>query len=151
MEEFEFVNGTSYHKDTPYAAISVLERARKEKIRIRIFYGDKETGKDWMEWFDTIGLIGRSNGNIKVPILLKNKNSFGGGAILDNAIVKITIDKKTVYKHPKYYLPELKIVEAKGSDEGYSVLADGKSIANCKYFQESTNIVAYLQGYRNRA
>lgn len=110
--KYKVVNGISYHENTPDAVIRVLENAMRTNKRIRIFYGDTETGRDWMEIYDTIGTIGKSCGQNKIPLLIKNSRSYGGGAILTHCIVKITIDKEVVYKHPKYYLPEMEIKEA---------------------------------------
>ena len=110
--KYKVVNGISYHENTPDAVIRVLENAMRTNKRIRIFYGDTETGRDWMEIYDTIGTIGRSCGQNKIPLLIKNSRSYGGCAILTDCIVKITIDKEVVYKHPKYYLPEMEIKEA---------------------------------------
>ena len=153
--KYKDVNGISYHENTPDVVIRVLENAMRTNKRIRIFYGDTETGRDWMEIYDTIGTIGRSCGQNKIPLLIKNSRSYGGGAILTHCIVKITIDKEIVYKHPKYYLPEMEIKEASNSlkAEGYfySVFADGKNIYNCKTLKQAENEVAFHKGLRNKA
>ena len=99
------VNGTTYNNSTPSTVISVLEWARTGNKRIRIFYGDRKTGRDWCEAYDTVGCIGRSSGISKVPILLRNRRSTSGTAILDDCIVKITCDHEVMYKHPNYHLP----------------------------------------------
>jgi hypothetical protein len=99
---YKIVNGTAYHADTDERIINILERARQSGQRVRIFYGDSRTGKDWMERFDTIGYIGRSGGRLRVPLLIKNSRSYGGGALLDNCIVKVTIEKEVLYVHPNY-------------------------------------------------
>ena len=95
--KYKVVNGTSYHQNAPDAVIRVLENAMRTNKRIRVFYGDTETGRDWMEIYDTIGTIGRSCGQNKIPLLIKNSRSYGGCAILTDCIVKITIDKEIVY------------------------------------------------------
>lgn len=152
--KYKVVNGTSYHENTPEAVINVLERAMRTKERVRIFYGDTTTGRDWMEIYDTIGTIGRSCGQIKIPLLIKNSRSYGGGAILDHCIVKITIDKKVVYQNPKYYLPIMEIKEAsdtlKADGYFYSVFADGLNTYNCKTLKQAENEVAFHKGLRNK-
>lgn len=152
--KYKVVNGTSYHENTPEAVINVLERAMRTKERIRIFYGDTETGRDWMEIYDTIGTIGRSCGQNKIPLLIKNSRSYGGGAILDHCIVKITIDKKVVYQNPKYYLPTMEIKEAndtlKADGYFYSVFTDGVNTYNCKTMKQAENEVAFHKGLRNK-
>ena len=152
--KYKVVNGISYHENTPDAVIRVLENAMRANKRIRIFYGDTETGRDWMEIYDITGTIGRSCGQNKIPLLIKNSRSYGGGAILTDCIVKITIDKEVVYKHPKYYLPEMEIKEAndtlKAEGYFYSVFADGKNTYNCKTLKQAENEVAFHKGLRNK-
>lgn len=152
--KYKVVNGTSYHENTPEEVVKILEYAMKTKERIRIFYGDTKTGKDWMEVYDTIGTIGRSCGRNKIPLLIKNSRSYGGGAILDDCIVKITINKKIVYQNFKYYLPTMEIKEAsktlKANGYLYSVFADGQNIYNCKTLKQAENEVAFHKGLRNK-
>lgn len=153
-KRYKVANGTYYHEDTSDAVIRVLENARLNNRRVRIFYGDRETGRDWMEIYDTIGTIGRSCGMVKIPLLIKNSRSMGGGAILDHCIVKITIDKAIAYHAPNYYLPTMEIREAddglKAKGYNFSVFADGKNTYNCKTRQQAENEVAFHKGERNR-
>ena len=55
---------------------------------VRISLGetaDPNIGFDWLEEFESYGYIGRSMGPIKVPLLVANTRSLGGGSILDHA------------------------------------------------------------------
>jgi hypothetical protein len=99
------INGTSYHDKTPDAVIRVLENARTKRTRLHISLGDTETGLDWIEEFETHGYIGRSLGPVKVPLLVANRRSLGGGAILDHCIVRIRTSSggRLLYSHPKYH------------------------------------------------
>src|SRR6266581_9522006 len=81
--------GTYYHENTSDRIIEVLEDCRNRNTRIQLFYGDINTGTDWNEEFGTIGYVGRSMGPVKVPILVYNNKSIGGGAILTDCILKI--------------------------------------------------------------
>jgi hypothetical protein len=101
------VNGTTYHDDTPRAVIDVIEGARGSGQRLRFHWGDVTTGQDWGDRHDVAGRIGRSMGPTKVPLLLHNVRSIGGGAILDHCIVKITTSAggHVLYQHPKYTPP----------------------------------------------
>jgi hypothetical protein len=75
-------------------------------------------------------------GPVKIPILVHNRRSSGGGGLLDNCVVKIIdIGSKTVlYVHPKYHLPKLTIGKPDNSRVGSgkappmveAVYADGK-------------------------
>ena len=139
------INGTTFHVETPIEVCNILNDAitSRHSKRIRIFLGDKETGKDWNEFHDTIGYVGRSTGSSKIPLMIHNTRSTGGGAILDDCIVKITADKKTIYQHPKYHCPIV--------INGCSVIdtEDNKVIANCKNAETAKRIFDYLKGARN--
>lgn len=151
--KYKVVNDTSFHINTPNAVVAVLERAREVKTRIRIFYGDTQTGRDWMEIFDTVGIIGRSCGPIKIPLLFRNSRSYGGHAILAHHIVKITIDKNVVYQHPKYNLPKLYIREASDKMKRvgflFAVYADDKLVSNCRTLKQAEHEIQFFNGSRN--
>lgn len=86
---YQIVNGTSYHIETSKQVIDVLESARLNKTRIRVYYGDVATGKCWHEEHYVTGYVGRSTGISKIPLLIYNKNSIGGCGVLDSCIIKI--------------------------------------------------------------
>lgn len=109
-KEYTVVNGTFYDSRTPYEVIEVLESSRKSGARVRLFHGDTETGKDWLEEHYVTGRISRSMGPHKVPILLNNRRSIAGGAILDHCIVRILVNGVEKYRHPKYQEPEFAII-----------------------------------------
>ena len=102
-KEYQVVNGTSYHVETSAEVIRILEIAKSNNTRIVLDYGDVKTGESWGELYDIVGRIGRSGGSIKIPLLIHNKRSLGGGAILDHCIIGI---KTSIGKVPLY---ELKI------------------------------------------
>lgn len=72
--------------------------------RVRIWYGDTETGRSWNVESEFTGTIGRSTGKIAVPLLIKTSRSYGGGALLDDCIIRIDDikEKRTVYKADNY-------------------------------------------------
>lgn len=96
---------THYNSKTPKTVQDTLEWARINRKRIRIYYGDTKTGRDWCEFYGTTGYVGRSCGDVKIPIMLLNSRSNGGIPILDHCIVKITCDHHTYYQHPTYHMP----------------------------------------------
>ena len=102
MKKYKVVDGVSFYEGTNESVIKILLDAIKHKNRIRIFYGDVESGKDWCETFDTIGTVGLSCGTEKIPLMIHSIRSMGGDAILTENIVKITKDKKAIYQHPEY-------------------------------------------------
>lgn len=101
-------NETCYHKETEDSLIELLERLRSNHIRLRFHWGNTKTGEDWGDDFNVCGTIGRSSGRIKIPILIHNIRSMGGGAILDHCIVKITESKgkAVLYQHANYHIGE---------------------------------------------
>ena len=98
---------THYHEKTPEFMRQLLERIRLNKWRIRLYYGDTDSGKDWNECYDVTGRSSRSMGPCKVPILVYNCRSMGGGAMLDHCIVRIRHAYKNdggdLYRHPHYH------------------------------------------------
>lgn len=154
MSKYKEIGGTSYRFETPQEVIDILERSRINRTKIRVFFGDV-TGRDWMEEYDTMGHVGRSTGEIKVPLLIPRATSSGGGALIDSSIVKITIDKITVYQHPNYRLPALRIAPVStGSSleqKGYThmVYADDVNTGNFKSLEKAEKYVEFLRGERN--
>jgi hypothetical protein len=104
MKTYKSVNGTSYDTRTPEDVVRVMESARKNRTRIHISLGDTVTGRDWLEEFETHGYVGRSTGPIKVPLLVANRRSMGGGEILTHCIVRIreSAGGRMIYRHPAY-------------------------------------------------
>ena len=150
------VNGTTYHKDTPEAVIRVLENARQTGTRLRIWYGDRETGRDWLEEWDVIGYIRRSMGPVCIPILIYNTRSYGGSGLLEHCILKIaeTKSKRVLYQAPNYQPPSLTTYTPPKSmlDEGYTtaVYRDNVNVANFKTQRKAENYVAFMLGKRMR-
>src|SRR5437899_9975118 len=96
MKTYKIVNGTSFDERTPDEVIRVLENARLNRTRLHVSLGETDNdrgqlGRDWLEEFETHGYIGRSMGPVKVPLLIANRRSTGGGAILDHCIIRIRL------------------------------------------------------------
>ena len=109
MKDYKVVDGVSFYEGTKESVINILLDAMKHRDRIRIFFGDAESGADWCETFGNMGTIGLSCGPNKVPLFKHYVRSTGGiccifrnEEISTNSIVKITRNKKVIYKHPKY-------------------------------------------------
>ena len=168
-KEYKVCNGTFYSAEALDGAILALEYARVNKIRIRIFYAyktteEKENGvKDsefdvlevWNDEFDCIGRLGRSNGNIKIPILLSSSSSCYGSPILDGRTVLVkTTEGKVLFSADGLKFPEWKVnadSDKKTCELLYktSLMEDFKTYATCsnKDFQKAVRYLGNLSGY----
>lgn len=125
---YQIVNGTAYNESTNNKIVSILEQARQTGQKLKVYYGDVLTGKDWNEEHDTIGTIGRSTGNIKIPLLITSSRSIGGGGLLDDCIVKI-VDFKTksvLFVNPLYVAPVVEIVPSDMEEYKYNTIVNGQ-------------------------
>jgi len=96
------VNGISYYNETPKEVINLLEDSRKNKKRISLTFGDKDTGEVWGK---EKGIVGSSTGTCKIPLVIKTKRSLGGEAILDDCILKIVDSNgKVTYSHERAHV-----------------------------------------------
>ena len=124
------------------------------KSRIRIWYGNTETGVSWLEEYDTIGTIGCSGGQVKIPLLLKNARSSGGGGILCHCIIRIDIisSRRTIYKHPLFYVPTLGVYPNLDEDTKtkypFIVLKYGTIQARFKTEKSAYNYIEFMTGER---
>ena len=103
---YQKAGGIYYHRATPQKVLETLELVRSSRQRIRIYYGDAHSGRDWLEEWDVEGTIGCSMGPLKVPLLIKTPRSLGGPAILDHCIVQIKLAGQrggVLYRHPHYH------------------------------------------------
>jgi hypothetical protein len=121
-------HGTHYSSETPDEVIEILERAIKERIRLKFYYGDRETGRDYLEESDTVGKIGRSTGEIKIPLLLAKYDSIGGPALFDSGIVKIVTSprRELLWQHKNYHQKEISLINI-NDDPNYThaLIVDG--------------------------
>ena len=143
------VNGTYYHENTPTAVISVLERARQNGTRIRLSYGDTESGRDWLEEWDVEGRISRSMGPVKVPILLARSTSIGGPALLEHCILKIRQTGKggrILYRYPQHYLPLFTVRPSSVPGYQAEVLADGQVHARFRTTAQANRWITTMTG-----
>lgn len=120
----------------------VLNYLYETKKRCRIFYGDVNTGRSWNEEYNVIGEIFKSTGVAPVYILLNNKRSRGGPALLDSCIIRITVDKVDIYRHPDFHI-------GKKKQSGTSVYIDGNLQATFKTPEQATRYIDFLEGRRN--
>ena len=145
---------TKFHEDTELAVRALLDQARVEGTRIRIWLGNTETGKDWGEETDVTGFVGRSTGEQKVPLMLRSKHSSGGCEILDHCILRIMMDGIDMYRHPNY-IPSVfvtgRVNMIVGHDMyGYNVGVhkDGEGVANFTIMMGAQRWIEFMTGKR---
>lgn len=127
--------------------------------RVRIWYGDTETGRSWNEEYEVTGTIGRSTGKIAIPLLLKNSRSHGGSPLLVDCIIRIDDikEKRTIYKADNFHVEDMKVYEifgdliykyqvAKLSEDS----GEWEVQASFKTEQQAHNYVAFMRGERYR-
>ncbi|MDN5872937.1 MAG: hypothetical protein L0H29_00960 [Sinobacteraceae bacterium] len=142
--------GTWYSPHTPKKVCKILEKYRRSGRPLRIFYGDRDTGRDWLEESDVLGTVGRSTGTLKIPLLMPVDEDYAPG-MLDDCIVRI-VDASTcreLWRHPKYASPELRIVdedEPSCPDLPYEVWADKQVHARFAAYATAALWVAYMHG-----
>jgi len=133
---------------------TVLTECYNNQCRVRIWYGDTKTGLSWLEEYDTMGNIGRSTGQQKIPLLIKNSRSNGGGGILCHCIIRIDVivSRRTIYKHPLFNVPLLTVATNNDNDTKnkypFIVLKDNGLQARFKSEKQATNYVDFMLGNR---
>lgn len=102
-------DGTYYHYETSDEVVQVLQQVRLNHRRIRLAYGDRTIGRSWLEENGIEGTVSRSMGPIKIPILVFNSRSHGGGGILTHCVVKVTLTASglCLYQHDRFSLPSV--------------------------------------------
>lgn len=126
----------AYYAATPPEVVQVLERARKNNQRIRIYLGDLETGRCWNEEHDVYGYVGLSKGHVAYfPIFVNNARSMGGGSLMTDHIIKIkeSKGKRVLYQAANFQQPAIEVKE-ESNHEGYThaVYIDGELYSNHK-------------------
>lgn len=114
MKEYKTINGTSYDVRTPDEVVAILENARQNRIRLHVSLGETEgpeAGNDWLEENMVHGVIGRSTGSIRIPLLIHNRRSLGGPGLLDHCIVRIRTSSggRILWQHPGYHHGQIEI------------------------------------------
>ena len=153
MKTYKLINGTSFDERTPDEVIRVLESARQNRSRLHISLGDTASGRDWLEEFETHGYVGRSLGPMKVPLLVANRRSLGGGSILEHCIVRIreSAGGRVLWQHPDYHHGRLEIRQKAepvtlrdGRTLTVDVLRDGENHASFESIEKARRWVHKL-------
>jgi hypothetical protein len=144
-KEYKIYNGTWYSVSTPDDIVYRLDSCMGTNARVRLFYGDARNGRSWEDEWSAVGTVGRSMGTVKIPLLIETRRSVGGGAILDNCIVKLMINGCVVYQHPAFYQPQYNI---DATVKPVAVKADGQIAATFKTETSARRWVDFMTGRR---
>lgn len=144
---------TWFDEETPAALKNVLEACRRDGTRVRLWYGDRQSGRSWMNENDVYGTIGRSGGTIRIPLICPPRSSSGSG-LLDGSIVRIddVIARKTLWAHRKFHLPETVLqaisppMETDGQRYVVEALVEGKTHARFGSWDEAGHWLAMQSG-----
>lgn len=158
-----------YSPDTDPQVVTVLEDKLHTNTRLRIWIGDTDrpdfkevqgrdpdAGHTWDDEFEVVGTVGRSMGPKKIPLLIYNSRSYGGGAILTDCIVRImTTSGYELYRHPNYH-NDFDTAEVKTSTlEGYSHAVvptvgqyAGQEVARFHSEKSAQHYLEFMQGKR---
>ena len=137
--------------------INTILRCMNNRERIRVWLGDTKTGRSWNEEYDVTGRIGRSTGTYKIPLLVNNRRSYGGGALLVDAIVRIDSieDRRTLWSVDNFHVEPMKVIYKEGENYPFQVMQkkDGETdytynIANFKKVSSAIHWVDFMTGKR---
>jgi len=150
-------NKLEVYNNVDETLMTILLNACVYHFRIRIWYGDAETGRSWNDEYDVAGRIGRTTGNITIPILINNKRSWGGVSVLIGSIIRIDAikEKRTLWKVPNFHVEDMKVCEVSGDENyKYHVLKlsenSGKWEVQASFKTEkyAHNWIAFMRGER---
>ena len=136
--------------------MKVLKKYENYPRRVRIWYGDRQTGESWNDEYDVTGTIGRTNGQIKIPIILNNKRSLGGPALLVGSIIRVDDieGKKTLWKVSGFHVSPMEIILfPEQKDYPYAVMQNEDNgvrvnVANFKTENQAQRWIDFMNGKR---
>lgn len=140
----------TFNAKTSESVKNAIIKAYNSGARVRVWYGDTVTGEAWLEEYDVSGKIGKSAGEVKIPLLIKNSRAFGGCGLLDSSIVRIDniSSRSTIYKHPTFSTGDL--VECVPTSAEYleAVSKNGETVAQFKKLGQAAKWIGFMTGKR---
>lgn len=140
-------SGLYFSQDCPEKLRNVIAALSMTRERVRVFYGDVKTGEAWAEEHDVCGIIGRSMGPCKVPLLVARCDT-GGGALLDGCIVAIRTKNGFCYRVDGFNVGAWAVVPADVPGYVETVTHNGSTHARFKKAGQGTRYCAFMRGER---
>ena len=156
--EYKKVGNTFFHLETSDELARIIDGLINDhrEIRVRIFLGDRATGREWGEEHDVAGYMGRSTGTRKIPLMINNRRSLGGPGLLDHCILKLQTTAGRVLWQAENYQPSTyeakeiepcnfgngKVYRAEGWKDGEMLIARFQTIGQAKRW------AAFMRGER---
>lgn len=138
---------TYFDPGTDPKVATVLETRRQTSGKVRLVLGNTCTGAPWLNEYDVVGKIGRSDGSLKIPLLVEDGESCGS-AILTACVLNI-IDWKSgraLYRHPAYLEPELSLQPSDVPERPWAVIHLNEVIARFKEMGKACAYIAFMRG-----
>lgn len=104
-DPFFCTNGTC--DDVRNVLGEVYQKRSLKSTRLRIWYGNTETGRAWNDTFNVAGYIGRSASRHPQPVVQQFKSAMQGEVLSTDKIIRIDIVEtgETVYRHKHFHVP----------------------------------------------
>lgn len=140
---------TWFPADAPQALCNALEAARVDRTKVRIWSGDLDTGRPWLDDCDVLGKIGRSTGLMKIPLLVE-AGACGGGGLLVSNILRIASAPSgvTLYQHPGFTMPQFTLQSSSAKTYRHEVLAYGQVQARFNAEGKALAWIEFMLGRR---
>ncbi|MDR2990737.1 MAG: hypothetical protein LBU72_02160 [Burkholderiaceae bacterium] len=138
---------TYFDPGTDPKAARGLKRCRKTGAKVRLILGDPATGETWLDACDVVGRVGRSGGQLKVPLLVEPGDD-GGGAILTACLLAVIAweSRKYLFRHPNFRQPDLSIQRAQNQEFPWEVLHGNALVARFSDIGKAGAYVAFMRG-----
>ena len=138
---------TKYPDNMPEEVKNILARAYNGKERLRLFYGNLETGEAWPEDHEVIGTISASTGGYnkmanKIPLLIASSRS---GAPIIGSVVAVRDREQWLYRHPKFNVGKWKV---QADEQKIWVYHNGEKHAAFSRVPSAENYALFMQGLR---
>ena len=138
-----------FTKGTPDEVKRILCELCGTEKRVRLFLGEPSTGDVWPEEYDVLGSIGSSMGPVKVPLLIHNARSRGGGAILTHCVVGIDrAPGQPRYRHPWFKLGIWMVQRREDKRVPWAVLRNETTQAQFETQQQARRYQLFMLGER---